>query len=194
MNLRSLAWALGLLFAPAVVAGPQPVSPGQNFPGPVLTVKAPNSAGWLLGKLSSELVYFGRTGATKSESYIASITLFELPEAKEGEDFLAIITKGAKKDVDSGNKFQDQSLHFEATDARGYPCVLMISTVRDTKARTSLFKHESLFFQVRALYCRMPNKSKAGMVIDYSHRGPTALEDFDAQAQDFIDDVEVPRP
>lgn len=168
-----------------------PVTPGQEFVGPILTVRVPNSGGRKLLESSSGGMIFARPGASSEESYIAAVTRIPLPETQSAQEFEALIKHEVEKDAPL-DRFQGTDATFETSSERGYVCVLYNATTEDTKAKSSLFHKSRLILQLRALYCRPPNMEKAGFAVTYSHRGLAKVDDFDAQTSDFIDGIQVP--
>ena len=140
---------------------------------------------------SSAGMTFGRSGTSSAESFIATVTPFALPEVQSKEDFMAMVKLGINADT-SPERFKNTESTFEYSDQRGYPCVLYKASTEDTKAKTSFFSRSHLILQVQTLYCRLPNVEKMGFAASFSHRGATKVDDFDAQASDFIKDVQVP--
>jgi cellulose synthase/poly-beta-1,6-N-acetylglucosamine synthase-like glycosyltransferase len=179
------------VLAPLAQAKDKPVVPGQRFVGPILNMRAPNSGGWKLLESSGDAVIFARAGALSGESFIAAVLRFRLAENQTAEEFEAFVKHGVEKDAPP-DRFKSIEATFETSNERGYACVLYKATSEDMKARTSLFRRSQLILQVQALYCRLPNLEKTGFAATYSHRGPTKVEEFDAQASDFIEGVQIP--
>ncbi len=177
--------------APLAQAKDKPVVPGQNFVGPILNIRAPNSEGWKLLESSGNAVTFARNGTSSGESFVAAVLRFPLPEHQTIDEFEALVKHGVENDAPP-DRFKSIDATFEMSNERGYTCVLYKGTAEDTKARTSLFSKSHLILQVQALYCRPPNMEKAGFAATYSHRGPTKVDDFDAQASEFIEGIQVP--
>jgi hypothetical protein len=70
--------------------------------------------------------------------------------------------------------------------------VLFKGNATEMNVKTSTFGRTDMLFQIQALYCRLPNLAKTGFAAMYSHRGGSDAADFDAQARDFIEGVQVP--
>jgi hypothetical protein len=172
-------------------ANEQVVAPGQRFVGPILNITAPISGGWKLLESSGGAVVFARTGTSSGESFIAAVLRIPLPEVQSKDEFVALVKHDVEQDSPP-DRFKNIESTFEYSDERGYPCLLYRATTEDTKAKTSFFSSRHLILQVQTLYCRLPNLAKAGFAATYSHRGSTKLDDFDAQAADFIKGIQVP--
>jgi hypothetical protein len=52
--------------------------------------------------------------------------------------------------------------------------------------------HSHLLLQAKSLYCQHPKNPYNGFAIIYSHRGQSLYPNLDAEAQSFIDGVQVP--
>ncbi|MCB1624345.1 MAG: hypothetical protein KDI32_07140 [Pseudomonadales bacterium] len=177
--------------APLAQAKDEPVVPGQRFEGPILNIRAPNSAGWKLLESSANAVIFGRAGTTSGESFIAAVLRFPLPDTQTIAEFEELVKHNVERDAPP-ERFKSIDARFASSNERGYACVLYQATTEDTKAKTSRFRRSHLILQVQALYCRPSSMEKTGFVATYSHRGATKVDDFDAQASDFIEGVHVP--
>jgi len=176
---------------PLAHAKDKPVVPGQKFVGPILNIRAPNSRGWILLESSGNAVIFARTGTSSGESFVATVSRFPLPETQTTDEFEALVRHDVAKDAPP-DRFKSIDATLEMSNERGYACVLYKATAEDTKAKTSLFRRSDLILQMQALYCRPPNMEKAGFAATYSHRGSTKVDDFDAQASDFIEGIQIP--
>ena len=191
MRISCAVLASLFVLVPLAQAKDEPVVPGQRFVGPILNIRAPNSGGWKLLESSGGAVVFARRGTSSGESFIAAVLRFPLPQAQTGDEFEVLVKHEVEKDAPP-DRFKNIDATFEMSNVRGYVCVLYRATTEDTKAKTSLFSRSQLVLQVQALYCRPPNMEKAGFAATYSHRGPTKVDDFDAQASDFIEGIQVP--
>lgn len=191
MRLRTIILASLLALSPMVQAKERAVAPGQRFPGPILNINAPNSEGWKLMESSGGAMVFARGGTSGSDSFIAAVLRFALPEAQSKDDFVALVKHEVEQDAPP-DRFKNIESTFEYSDQRGYACVLYKGTSEDTKAKTSFFAGRHLILQVQTLYCRLPNMEKTGFAATYSHRGSTKIDDFDALAADFIEGIQVP--
>ncbi|HTP39856.1 MAG TPA: hypothetical protein VMI92_09815 [Steroidobacteraceae bacterium] len=181
-----------LFFCTSVAFGKgRSVAASELFDGPLLNITAPNSNGWKLSETSTGDMIFERFGDVTNETLVASVTRIDIPDFRKQEDFLAFIKQGVERNT-SRDRFKDIEESFEYSEQRGYPCVSYKASSLDTKAQVSLFKHKSLVFQMRALYCQLPNLDHGGFSANFSHRGPAALSDIDSQAQAFFDGVQVP--
>jgi hypothetical protein len=189
MRIQNAAFALAMALA-APGANSQAVTPGQVFPTNLLTVRAPNSDGWRLVKSTARNIAFIRTGPSDDESYVAQVTLFSLLPSKDPDDFIAQIRNGFDFNLTSG-QFQTLESQFEYSEARGYPCVKFAGLTEDKQAPKSWFKREHMKIQDQSLYCRYPKKPELGFEIGFSHRGAAVVQDLAAEAQSFIEGVQV---
>lgn len=167
------------------------VVPRQLFSGGLLNVRAPNSEGWEMVSSSGAGMVFAHRGASSSESYVAQVSLFALPETKSPDEFVALIKRGVENDTPA-ERFKSLESNYEYTEQRGYPCVRFKGVTEDMKARTSFFRQESLKLQVYSLYCRHPRRQEVGFSIGFSHRGTLLDGGMDDLAEDFIQGVQVP--
>lgn len=179
-----------ILGSPIACANAQTVAPGQLFPGELLNVRAPASAGWRVVSASESGMAFFRAGVAANESYVAHVSLFALPESKDATEFVALIKHGFESDT-SAERFKSLKAHYAFSDQRGYPCVTVTAVTEDTQARTSSPTLETLKLQLHSLYCRHPKQRGTGFVVGVSHRGTFLDGSLDAQAKAFIEGVQV---
>lgn len=191
--MRPIHFTLVALIALALIgcATLTPVAPGQLFPGPVMNVRAPASAGWQLVQSGTETMAFGRRDASTGNTYGAQLTAFQLPPFSTPDELLATVKASYEKDFPPG-RFKMVEANFRLTTERAYPCVRFRGAVEDSKALTPQGT-VSLPLYVRSLNCQHPTQRSLGLVIGYSQRGGLPDSDLDAQAQSFIDGVQVPQ-
>ena len=168
-----------------------PVPAGYLYEGPYLNIRAPHSVGWRLTGSSSIGMEFARLGKFKNESFGAQVLIFQLKQSVNKDEFILLIKQGLEDDTDS-ERFDVIKREFEYTEQRGYPCLNVKYIAKDTMALVGKNIRESLLLKSETLYCEHPTLENTGMAIIYSHRGPSLHNDFDAEAQDFIDGVQVP--
>ena len=189
--MKKIAMLLGIVVLAGCQAVQQrPLIPGQFFSGSFLNIRAPNSEGWMLLDSSSQGMAFARRGVSSSESYAARVFVFALQESKDRDKFVTLIRKLTEENT-SPERFKSIEYNYEYTEKRGYPCVKVKGVMEDTKAGTPSGQ-ETLKFQPYTLYCRHPKQQGKGFVIDFSHRGPSLDTTIDAQAEAFIEGVQVP--
>ncbi len=169
----------------------KPLAPGQLFPGPLMNVRAPASAGWQLVKSDAEGMVFGRGDAATGVTYIAQVIAFRLPPFGTPDELLAIVKDGAAKDSPP-DRFTVVDANFQFTTERPYPCVRFRGSSVDLKARTRQGT-AALLLHIRSLYCQHPTQPDLGVLIAYSQRGAPPDPDLDSQAESFIDSVRVPQ-
>jgi hypothetical protein len=170
--------------------GPGPVPAGCLYKGDYINIRVPNSDGWHLVSSSPDGMQFARSGSEPNESFAAQVLIFPLEESQTEDEFLSFIKQGFEADTDP-KRFDVIKAEFRSIDKRSYPCVQANSIMRDKEAQTSPTHKETLLLQAKSLYCRHP-VLKNGVCITYSHRGTSLHPDFDSEAQDFINGVQVP--
>jgi hypothetical protein len=167
--------------------------PGQIFHGPLLDVHSPESPGWTMVHSAPDGIAFARRGTHAGESDIAQVEFLSLSPTADRDAFVALIKAGLEREAPPG-RFRSIKAEYTYSEERGYPCVLYSAQSEDTKARVSMFKHETQQLQMRALYCRHPKRPEGGFAVVYSHRGATTDEGLDAKGDAFISGVQVPSP
>jgi hypothetical protein len=188
--MKKVAAFLGIVVLTACQSVQQrPLIPGQLFPSSVINVRAPNSEGWVVLSSSSHGIAFARRGVSSNESYVAKVFQIALPEFKDRNEFVALI-KQRNAENTSPERFKSIEFNYEYTEKRGYPCVRIKGVMEDTKARTSSGQ-DILKFQSYTLACRHPRRQGEGFAIDFSHRGSSLDTTLDAQAEAFIEGVQL---
>lgn len=171
-------------------ASAQPVPPGAVFDGPVINIRAPQSQGWVVLQNNATGMAFARSAAGINASEVAVVKLFPLGATPTPEALVALIKAGVEADT-SKRRFDVLDAKFEYTERRGYPCV-EASTLTIDKVPTGLFSHKEMILEIRALYCRHPERPDQGFSAGYSHRGQWPDTDLSSNAQSFIEGVQVP--
>ncbi|MGB7542461.1 MAG: hypothetical protein WBM28_10645, partial [Burkholderiales bacterium] len=134
-------------------------------------------------------IAFALRGVSSDESYVAKVFQLALPEFKDRNEFVALIKQRYAENT-SPERFKSIEFNYEYTEKRGYPCVRIKGVMEDTKARTSSGQ-DILKFQSYTLACQHPRRQGEGFAIDFSHRGPTLDATLDAQAEAFIEGVQL---
>ncbi len=192
--------AIASLVLPAMLsscAAPTPsiayAGPGQLYQRGNLDIRAPNSDGWYVAMSSREGMAFVRRGKEPNESFAAQVLLFFPSSAarRDPQEFLSLIKKQFEEEFSVG-RFSVIESEFKHAEQRSYLCVSVRSVVRDAKARVSPTLQELLLLQAKSLYCLHPRNPYADFAITYSHRGQSLYPNLDAEAQSFIDGVQVP--
>jgi hypothetical protein len=195
---------LSLVF-PVLLSGCIATSPSRSFTsvpaGYVyedigIIVHPPASDGWLMTNPFHEAgtgsgIGFGKHGSGPNSSLAAQVFFFTLASTTTKDELIAFVKQGEKADVDSG-RFELLESTFEYSEERGYPCVKITSLLQDKQAKTSSNTREVQLLDGRALYCKHPNIPDTGFFIGYSHRGQLRYPSLDAEAQGFIEGVQVP--
>lgn len=176
----------------AVSAAPppkaMPVSPGQNFKGGYINVTAPNSDGWHLLQSSGLGMGFAKGGLDTDESFGAQIHMFKLSPTNTPEEFETLIKKSVEKDTELP-RFSVQQASFTYSNERAYPCVKYHSLVQDNAPQGS---KGPLLLEAQGLYCRHPIQRETGFAIIYSHRGEKQYAELHVEAENFIQNIQVP--
>jgi hypothetical protein len=167
------------------------VPAGYLYEGGYINVRAPSSSGWHLLKSSRGGMGFSRSGDEPNESFGAQVLMFPLEKTQGKDEFVSLIKKGAEADAPA-DRFTFLASEFKYTEQRGYACVWVTSVVEDKKAQTSPTRREVLLLQAQSLYCRHPVHQDTGFSAIYSHRGKSLYSNLDAEAQEFINGVQVP--
>ena len=170
--------------------GAESVRAGRLYRTNYLNIRAPNSDGWYL-RSSREGMEFARRGKEPSESFAAQVLSFISSTAGNRDAFLSSMKKQFEAETTAGRHLAVES-EFKHTEERSYLCVSVRSVVKDTEARVSPTRQEVLLLQSKALYCQHPKNPYNGFAIIYSHRGQSLYPNLDAEAQSFIDGVQVP--
>jgi hypothetical protein len=166
----------------------RPAKPGQEFGGKAMLVRAPSSEGWVVRETANDIL-FGHRGAAKNETYVATVTFFELPEAetKSAEAFTAFIRAQTAADLPA-ERFADPTASYEYTEARGYPCVKYVGSAIDKKAPGGPLRQTMV-----ALYCQYTRRAGMGYAAIYSQRAKQIDADLAQQAETFLEGVRVPK-
>ncbi len=175
---------LGIAVLTSCQTTQRPAAPGQLFPGKVLNIRAPNSEGWkqLDSDSSREAKMFSRV-VSINESYLAYVSLVQLPESKDRDEFVTLIRQTILEKHASKERLRSIEFNAEYTERRGDPCVRLKGVMDDTKARTAAGE-QVLKLQTYTLVCRHPwrhqGRGSEGFLIEFSHRGPNLDPALDA--------------
>lgn len=163
------------------------VSPSQKFGGGYINVTAPNSDGWQLIQSSGSGMAFAKGGLDVKESFGAQVLMFNLSPTNTPQEFEALIKKSAERDNDP-SRFNVQRTSFTYSNERTYPCVRYRSAVQDNAPHGL---KNPLLLESDGLYCRHPARPETGFAIIYSHRGEKLYAGLRAEAESFIQGVQV---
>ena len=137
------------------------------YEGSYIDIHSPNQEGWFLASKSRKEMIFGKYGTEKGSSFIANVIFFPLPkEPKDKNEFLSLIKKGAKQNIDK-NRFDKIKSNFILYEKRKYMCVMARSLVKDKEAKVSLFTKKELFMETKSLYCKDPKATQRALMIEY---------------------------
>ena len=170
---------------------PKPVPAGYMYKGSYIDIKVPNSNGWHLVSSSPAGMEFARSGGNPGESFAAQVLMFPLVETQSEDEFVALVKDGFKTDTNS-ERFSTIKSDFQYSTQRNYPCVSVENLVEDKQAQTSPSSKDKLLLQSKSLYCRHPVRQDSGFAIIYSFRGKAIYSSLNAEANDYIDSVQVP--
>jgi hypothetical protein len=169
----------------------KPVSPGEEFKGGYINIRAPNSDGWRLARSSRNGMEFAKPAQAPGENLSAQVLMFGLEPTQTPDEFVALIKRGIGADTD-GNRFNVIKSTNEYAAERGYPCVRYSASVQDKEAQTSPTTKEVLLLETEALYCRHPIRATTGFAAIYSHRGRASYPMLKDEADEFIKGIQVP--
>src|SRR5690348_7918689 len=98
------------------------VQPGQLFSNPILQVHAPTSDGWYGISQNAAQIVFGKYGANRDETYIATVILFHIPDFPDTDAFTHFVKLGIEKDSPA-SRFDVLESSVKYSAERAYPCV-----------------------------------------------------------------------
>lgn len=164
--------------------------PGQDFSNPTLQIHAPTSDGWFgIGQNESRIA-FGKSGAKRDESYIATVILLRLPDFTDANAFTIFVKQGIENDSPA-SRFEVLESTVEYSTERSYPCVKYHAKSIDKKSAVGGFLRKSLRLEVISLYCQHPRRPNLGFMASFSHRGGEEDPYFAGDAIKFINAVQV---
>ncbi len=167
---------------------PIPVTHSQVFGGDFIAIHPPASTGWAKIQESQSGIAFGKGNRDTSESFIANVGIFGLEPAQTPEQYENLIRTAAKNDTDP-KRFEVQHESISYTDERPYPCVRYQSVSID-KARVA--KDRPLILELDGIYCRHPVQPESGFAVIFSHRGLERYPGLRSEAEQFIQNVQIP--
>lgn len=170
---------------------PPTVPAGKMFRGSYIDVKAPSSDGWIYLGSSPQGMAFAKQGLPPGESLTATVMMFDLQPTQTPEDLVRLVKEGIEKDTNS-QRFASIESKTDYTAQRTYPCVRHHALANDKEAVTSPTTKEPLLLEIQGLYCRHPIRTDTGFAAIYSYRGRSRYPALGAEAQDFIEGVQVP--
>jgi hypothetical protein len=172
-------------------AGEHPaVQPGQDFSNPTLQVRAPTSDGWFGISQNAYRIAFGKSGADRDESFVATVILFRIPDFTDINAFTNFAKREIEKDSPA-SRFDVLESAIEYSAERSYPCVRHHGTAIDKKSAAFGFHRKPLRLEVVSLYCRHPYRPNLGFMASFSHRGGAEDPYFAGDAEKFINGVQV---
>ena len=168
------------------------VPPGKVYYSSYLNIAAPQAEGWHLIESSSVSMSFARSGSQPNESFAAAVAMFDLTEqTNSSAEFEALIIKKASYDLET-ERFSTTKFEHHYMDIRGYACVQIHNVSEDNQAQVGGGRTERLTLENEHLYCRHPVRTDTGFAITYSHRGNSLYPNLRAEAQSFVQGVQVP--
>jgi hypothetical protein len=186
-----LGFVVSCIAALGINAGTHPaVQPGQDFSNPTLQVHAPTTEGWVGIAQTGDRIAFGKSGAQRDESYVATVILFHIPEFTDTEAFAAFIKQGIEKDSPA-ERFETLESVVQYSTERTYPCVRHHGTTIDKKSRASGLLRKPLRLEVISLYCQHPYQPNLGFMASFSRRGGAQDPDFAGDAEKFINAIQA---
>jgi hypothetical protein len=193
--MRTRAFLIGLVassIAPFCAGASEhpAVQPGQLFANPILQVHAPTSDGWYGISQNADRIAFGKSGANRDESYVATVILFHIPDFTDANAFTDFIKLGIEKDSPA-SRFEVLESTVKLSAERSFPCVRHQATSIDKKSAASGFLRKPLRLEVISLYCQHPYRPNLGFMASFSHRGGAEDPYFAGDADKFINAVQV---
>jgi len=168
------------------IAQPEQVF-GNILDGKYLRIKAPASGIWEVMSESRSGIAFAKGERSKSESFVAAVSVFALPPSNTPQEFEALIREALKRDANP-NRFEAEEENLFYTTERPYACVRYQSVAKDKAVRGSV---SPLVLQMDALYCRHPVHPETGFSVIYSHRGSSKYPQLREEAESFIQGVQA---
>jgi hypothetical protein len=166
------------------------VQPGQLFSNALLQIHAPTSDGWYGISQNADRIAFGKSGATRDESYIATVILFHIPDLTDTSAFTNFIKQGIEQDSPA-SRFEVLETAVNYSAERSYPCVRHQATSIDKKAAVPGINRKPMRIEVSSLYCQHPYRPNLGFMASFSHRGGAEDPYFAGDADKFINAVQV---
>jgi hypothetical protein len=180
---------LALLFAACHgSATAQPVQPGEKFQWQQLEVRAPVSPGWVLVSASKQALAFMRRSDELARSEVATVSVFKLPDALDGDGFRAWVDQAVKTELPA-TRFRAIEAAAEPGERRGHECVVHRSVSHDLGARAQPVAGTPPLLQQLALYCRHPDRAGTGFAAAFSTRGPALDPTLPTRAREFIEGI-----
>ncbi len=190
---KTLIFLIAILLLSGCTRSLPPTLPANYYyEGSYIDIHSPNEEGWSLIGKSTQGIVFGKKGKEKSDSEIAQVLFFPLPQDTKSEnEFLSLIEEEFHKNTNK-DRFNIIESDFQLFNQRKYPCVQLKALLNDKKAKISNFSTESLKMKIKSLYCKDAKTKKRGFMIGYSYRGKTIDPNFNEKADSFISGVEFP--
>lgn len=170
----------------APVAPGAQVKPGQLFVDGMMSVRAPNATGWIMGAQRGDALAFRKSGKVAGEGYSAQVQLFPLPDDLDHNALVAKIRHDVESDTPKDH-FKSIRSDFSYTAQRGYPCVRFSGETEYTPAAGQA----PIRLEAQSLYCRHPGVATTGFVVSFVHHGPHADKNLSREAEEFFSGVKV---
>lgn len=192
--MRSLLSFVPVLLGAMHLSAPaQPVQPGEKFPWQQLEVRAPESPGWVLVSASRQALAFMRRSDELARSEVATVSVFKLPEPLDSDRFRAWVDQAVQAELPA-SRFRPVEQQAEASDTRGYDCVVHRSVSHDLQARTAQAGSAPPLLQQVALYCRHPERAGTGFSAAFSTRGALYDPTLQTRAGEFLGGIVATAP
>lgn len=164
---------------------------GQVFRGNYVRVYSPKSEEWRLLGSNSSGMQFGRDGAEPGERFTATVFMNDLPEFEDGEDFLALVTRGNAAAAEEED-YEIVQKEFLASTERSYPCVRLVFRGQRHPIPTESGSERVFLVEAYSLFCRHLVRQDTYFRIEYMFEGWSEYPDLRAEAEDFFRGVQVP--
>jgi hypothetical protein len=194
-RMRTRTFVVGLLMwtgAPLCASATDhpAIKPGQVFSNPIVQIRAPTSEGWFGISQDAYRIAFGKSGAERDESYVATVILFRIPDFADTDEFTNFAKQEIEKDSPT-SRFDVLESVVQYSAERSYPCVKHHGTALDKKSAVFGFHRKPLRLEVVSLYCQHPYRPNLGFMVSFSHRGGGEDPYFAGDAEKFINGVQA---
>lgn len=155
-----------------------------------VTALPPQDGDWVVLSISGRQALLGREGSRQSESLIAAISIYQLPDLDTDGEFLTYVAEGRASGPDIG-RFEILQNEEALSTLRGATCVKYHSVSRDRAAHLQGGGTGTMILDNRGYHCRHPRDRDVGVQIEYSlrHFPDRTYPSAQQHATRFFDDV-----
>ena len=157
-----------------------------------LTIYSPNSHGWGIVKNTRSQTAFAKKLPGEYATLAAEVIIFQISKPIENEqDFFEYVKKLPL--FNNTNRYKIISRKYDLYKKRSYPCVKEESLIQDKKAKINSSQTKELIMEIKSIICQDSKLKNVGFKIGYSHRGDFPYENFEEEAMQFIEQIELAR-